>query len=493
MSYSPSRAACLFTIAGLLSVTGTSFADATGTGRATADACCEAMIIVTPRAFRDEVDRYVAAVEPRRRQGCRLQIDVAELETILDAATTGDDAEKVKRFLVARGKRINEANDARGCRLRYVLLVGDADIFPVRYMCLDRNTDAAFNCAFYPSDLYYADLFKADGSFEDWNANKDGFHAGYFGEVRGEHNKSDPINFDGIDYKPDVAVGRWPVSRKADLRTVIDKTIAYEQGLLQTRSSESPRAKATAAMIAVGGWVENTGPMDAMAARLGERWLIERRYEGRGDQGKPPTADEVVSLLNQHAQLVFHSGHGGPDGWERSLGVRNIPELTNAAHPAIVLSAGCSTAYFATLPPYEAYLDANGVEHKGTDNGEVFTSPPPPPGCYARGAHNRTGFGEALLRDGPNGGAGAVAYFGCNTGSQPCGMTLLEGFADAIGSSRPGDPPKRLGDCWIHAVNYYHEHQRLAELKPNNDWYPPSIFFQGMKFMLFGDPSIPIP
>jgi len=30
-------------------------------------------------------------------------------------------------------------------------------------------------------------------------------------------------------------------------------------------------------------------------------------------------------------------------------------------------------------------------------------------------------------------------------------------------------------------------------LKPNNGWYPPSIFFQGMKFTLFGDPSLPLP
>jgi hypothetical protein len=26
----------------------------------------------------------------------------------------------------------------------------------------------------------------------------------------------------------------------------------------------------------------------------------------------------------------------------------------------------------------------------------------------------------------------------------------------------------------------------------NDDWYPPSIFFQGMKFMLFGDPTLPL-
>ena len=47
-----------------------------------------------------------------------------------------------------------------------------------------------------------------------------------------------------------------------------------------------------------------------------------------------------------------------------------------------------------------------------------------------------------------------------------------------------------LGDCWTRALRYYDEHQNLETLKPTADWYPPSIFFQGMKFMLFGDPSL---
>jgi hypothetical protein len=40
---------------------------------------------------------------------------------------------------------------------------------------------------------------------------------------------------------------------------------------------------------------------------------------------------------------------------------------------------------------------------------------------------------------------------------------------------------------------YYYDKERLAQLKPTADWYPPSIFFQGMKFMLFGDPSLRLP
>jgi hypothetical protein len=82
--------------------------------------------------------------------------------------------------------------------------------------------------------------------------------------------------------------------------------------------------------------------------------------------------------------------------------------------------------------------------------------------------------------------SGAVAYIGCDTGSQPCALTLVEGFVNAVAETKV----PRLGDCWSAAIKHYYDQEHLATLKPNGDWYPPSIFFQGMKFMVFGDPSL---
>ncbi len=33
----------------------------------------------------------------------------------------------------------------------------------------------------------------------------------------------------------------------------------------------------------------------------------------------------------------------------------------------------------------------------------------------------------------------------------------------------------------------------LAKIVPDDGWHPASIFFQGMRFMLFGDPSLRLP
>jgi hypothetical protein len=217
---------------------------------------------------------------------------------------------------------------------------------------------------------------------------------------------------------------------------------------------------------------------------------VEKRYFSdakRNDNTPPPDEAQFVALLNEGLSLVCHAGHGNDNGWEKCCSTKTISRLKNSDRLPVVISIGCSTARFCTLPPYESYVDVNGVEHAGTnDKKETFSAPPPPPAVYQRGKYNPTGLGEQLLRAGPN---GAVAYIGCNTGSQPCALSLLYGFANAVGSSES----PRLGDCWAKAVNHYYEAEHLATLKPNADWYPPSIFFQGMKFMLFGDPSLRMP
>jgi len=172
------------------------------------------LLVVAPRDISVALTDFVA------EKKTRLPTELVVLEEILAASKGVDDAEKLKRFLYDKWL---------GGEVAYVLLAGDADVLPVRYMVLDRITPAAFDYSFYPSDLYYADLAKSDGSFEDWNGQREGFHAGYFGEVRGEKNKDGPVNYDAVDYRPEVAVGRWPVSTPEQARAVAAKTLAREK------------------------------------------------------------------------------------------------------------------------------------------------------------------------------------------------------------------------------------------------------------------------
>ncbi len=433
-----------------------------------------ALLVVAPQAFKPALEEFVAF------KGQRLATTFVALEDALAAGAAAspgrDDPERLKRALYERWKSSG---------VRYVLLVGDADTLPVRYMVLDRVTAPAFDYAFYPSDLYYADLAERDGSFEDWNAQKEGFHARYFGEVRGEKNKNDPINFDAIDYHPEVAVGRWPVSTLEQVAAVAAKTMRYEREL-EARAEASPTEQPDAALVMVGGWIDARGACEAWRAKIEPMWRVERRYYSGKEYGvADPSEGEITGLLTRGSDLLLHAGHGNDDRWEGCLSIASMKQLGDQPRLPIVMSAGCSTARFATLPPYEPYEDVSGAQHPGTNAKECFTAPPPPPSHYARGAFNLTGLGEALVCA-PD--RGAVAYIGCNTGSQPCALTLVEGFVDGIATI----PSPRLGDCWNHAIDFYFTKERLATIAPTDSWYPASIFFQGMKFMVFGDPSLPV-
>ncbi len=262
---------------------------------------------------------------------------------------------------------------------------------------------------------------------------------------------------------------------------VAGKTMAEDRAV----SSDKGHGLRRAGLVYVPGWVNARGQMDRWAEKLPEGWKAAKLY---GGTPKSPPADEhhVSMLLNEGASIVLHVGHGEGDGWAGSFHVGALRRLHNADRLPVVLSAGCSTAQFATLPPYEAYEDTHGNKHKGTNAGEHFHAPPPPPSPYARGPYNHTGLGEAMVRRGPS---GAVAYIGCNTGGQPCGITLLEGFVGALRDL----PEPTLGDCWVRAIDHYYSAEHLETIKPNDDWYPPSIFFQGMKYMVFGDPALRLP
>ena len=83
---------------------------------------------------------------------------------------------------------------------------------------------------------------------------------------------------------------------------------------------------------------------------------------------------------------------------------RDLGKIKNADHLPVMISAGCSTARFATLPPYEPYLDIHGTQHKGTNAGEVLRGPPPPPALTRRGVSARSALaGNSFARAGRSG------------------------------------------------------------------------------------------
>jgi hypothetical protein len=429
--------------------------------------------LIAPAAWTKTLEPFVAA------RSTDLRVELATLEDVLAKEKGSDAPERIKQHLYRAWKE-------RG--VRYALLVGDADTFPVRFMVLDRWTEPAFHYAFYASDLYYADVADEKGAFDAWNAEQEGFHARYFGEVRGETNKDGRINFDRVSYVPEIAVGRWPVSTAEELAAVVEKTLAW-----RTRPG-----KEHAFLVHADGWVDERARANAMAGALeGIGISVEKQLygdaqaapAGAGSAAAPsvpvPTPASVLAALRREPLFVFHLGHGSEETWHACLGPAERDALATV-RPMVLMSVGCGTGHFVNEPPYAAYVDESDADHRGTGAGEVFTAPPPPPRALQPAKYNSTGLGERLLRM-PKGGA--VAYIGCNTGAQPCAVTLMDGFVQSLAARRA----RRVGDAWREALSHYWTAEHLADHAPDPGWYPPSIFFQGMKFMLFGDPTLALP
>jgi hypothetical protein len=438
------------------------------------------LLIVAPRALQDALAEYV------QYKKTILPVESVSLESVLASSPGVDDPEKLKRYIYDQWRRQH---------IGYVLLVGDRDAMPIRFMTSLKFS--TFDYLFQPTDLYYADLARDDGSFNDWNSDKTSFHAGYFGEVNGERGR--PLNMDGIRYRPEIAVGRWPVSTPAAVEIIAAKSMAYERSI---RSGTHPGLR-TAAIFHVQGWIDARDQLTRITRALPSGWTSQRFLFQDGNSAfrtAPPTETAVTAAFNRGAGLIIHAGHGETDSWlgypltymvdgrkkvSEVLSTRGLGTIHNGDRLPVVISIGCSTAYFAPLGPNEPYVDTTGRAHPGEAHKEIFSGPPPPPSPYQPGKLSKDSLGKQLLEDGPS---GAVAYIGSDMVAQPMAMTLLEGFMQSLRTS----PDPHVGDLWSAAVRHYDEALGLEHLAADGDWVKPATFAQAMKFNLFGDPSLPM-
>lgn len=189
------------------------------------------LAIIAPSGFARELERLV---EHKENHGVATILKTTD--DIYREYDGVDEAEKIKYF-------IKDALEKWG--ISYVLLVGglknqfwarprdNANIgargwhLPVRYTNLWDNPafplqEETIHDPGVISDLYYADIYKAGGLFEDWDPNGDGIFAAW--------NKPGVENDTGLDLYPDVAVGRLACRSIREVKTVVDKIIAYESG-----------------------------------------------------------------------------------------------------------------------------------------------------------------------------------------------------------------------------------------------------------------------
>lgn len=420
------------------------------------------LLIVTPDAFLAPMQKLADW-----KNSTGMPTGILVLEEAYRQCEGRDAPEKIKHCLALYQKESG---------IRYALLVGDGDQFPIRWTQADIVGPTVGDTAFYPADLYYADLYKADGSFDDWDANGNG----YYGEIGGEI-RSGPLNIDRVDLNPDIAVGRVPVSTLEEALQYADKVVRYEKNAYQSDWAQRVLAISTDGYLPDDCWRQ-----EEMLTQLPSRYSVTRMYYAGNPCQKTAelTADNVIGAINDGVGMVSYLGHGSLDFWFDAVSVKDFTRLTNTEKLPMVYSGGCGTAAFTAYPPGGPYEDVNGVHHTGGEAGETFTGTPPQPSPLQI-QENTDGMMEFTLVQMPG---GVVIYVGAVTGSQfPMEFDINKYFFEGVVKNGP-----RVGDAWNYAIRKYYQVHKFEKEYNHADWIVLADFHQMWKFMLFGDPSLRI-
>jgi hypothetical protein len=186
------------------------------------------LVIIAPSKFSDELQRLI-----QHKTNAGFATILKTTEEIYDEYEGIDKPEQIKYFI----KDAIETWD-----IKYVLLVGGLKsviyakprddpnqgsrdwYVPVRYTNLfddpafplaDTIHDPGTIC-----DLYYADIYKTGGEFDDWNSNGDDVIMSW--GKPGYENDTNP------DYYPDVVLSRLACRSESEVNTLVDKIINYE-------------------------------------------------------------------------------------------------------------------------------------------------------------------------------------------------------------------------------------------------------------------------
>jgi hypothetical protein len=133
------------------------------------------------------------------------------------------------------------------------------------------------------------------------------------------------------DTRPEIAVGRWPVSTVADVESLVERTLAYEAG--------------TAVNQALFATDASEGEFAGMAGRLWEENGLDETLMTLLNRAE---SDEVATHWNEGAWLAAYIGHGSLDRWGRHniFSLEAVGKLRQS-NPPIVLQLTCLTGLFA--------------------------------------------------------------------------------------------------------------------------------------------------
>jgi Peptidase family C25/Ricin-type beta-trefoil lectin domain-like len=489
------------------------------------------LLIITPFEFAGLFDAYQEAKLQRgvRSHLISLHATADGRGGVLDDFSGCDHPERIKTAIELA---------YRDYGARYVMLVGDASLLPVRWAFSVETPPgeagpgatvgglAGFQDGSYrPYDLYYSSLYhhgpdgvvlatdpvgtvtaaglanpSSSGYLDFWNYNGDD-----------KYNEKQwaigalSYNPDLVDGKPDLAVGRVPARTAAEVQAFLQKVIAYEASA-QSRVGPKPFA-----FIADHKYPGESFS-DSIAAAVPPGTASTTTFTDFNlPAGQAPPAGWTAATPASFAELVGSSwwisyvGHGYNLGWDfPEAGSGPVSELSNGPNYPIVYACACETGQFTgSIPPDNPYADLVGnfqwywMDTGAAPGKQIWSEDPngnilgylakpltvPTPNAYDLvGPADHTVACAWLF----NASGGGIAYFGGTIITQDDVSSELE--TDFVESFKHlGQSAKSLGDLWLSAQQTYWQ-----DNCQNNDaaatFRHPRVYLGIMTF--FGDPSL---
>lgn len=243
-----------------------------------------------------------------------------------------DEPEQIKYF-------IKNAIEEWG--VTYVLLIGGEKLFPVR-MVKPQNS--------FISDLYYADIYDAEGCFCRWDDDSD--------MVFGEYPQ------DSVDFMPDVYLGRLACVNAQQVEDCVNKIIQYETDISFKEDWFYDF------VVIAGDCFPNKGISEGesatqVALNIMDTFTADPLWasNGRLDGTDPTGVDQINLALNNGPGFLYYSGHSSPTQfftYPRNESRRlptptghyskdHVAELINGDRLPIVVFDSCSSCNFCMI------------------------------------------------------------------------------------------------------------------------------------------------
>jgi len=297
------------------------------------------LLIIAPKKYTDALQPLIVH---KNRVG--IKTNLVALNDVYDQMFWHgrDKQEKIKYFI----KTAKEEWE-----ITYVMLVGDFQTIPIRYVYnADNNTGWDEPC--FISELYYADLYDKNGDFSSWDTSNNGIYGEWY-----DDSAKDP----DIDLYPDVYVGRLACRNTAEVKVMVRKIICYETTTygqewfhrIVVAGGDTYPASQNPNWTAYEGEENTLHVLENMSGfEPTKLWTSDGTFAAPKDMIGAVSEGCGFFYLDGHANAYRWSTHppNDADTWIEGLSVKTMNRLRNKQMFPICIVGGCHNMEFDVTP-----------------------------------------------------------------------------------------------------------------------------------------------